>query len=308
MTFPPFAKPFNLPSAHRISVGIMKTPLLASLMALLLLSGCDTNSKVRAPVKAPAQTMKAEVPPKAPTAPATTLSDKLSPRQQALAMTLLDAPLHYAPGRYSQFMVPAGKDSFPLLLGKKTGRPMASAGVSEQGRRYLAFGTVPVTYEFEPFFPNLQELVGWLLSGEPGFVYKPGAVVATAFLGAQEKKVTGWLRRNMKDIALVRCDVLGLKECLGAADLVVVGAEGDLAEAQTLVNALKQKSALPVLYLHTPFWKESQFASLVLNSLELRQGEAGGNYWAQDAANWDNLGDMLQTRLAMNTAPAEKGE
>ncbi|EKE77908.1 hypothetical protein B3C1_00570 [Gallaecimonas xiamenensis 3-C-1] len=276
--------------------------MLAGLAALLLLAGCDTNPKARAQVKAPEQTVQPPAP-KAPKGPVvTTLSERLSPRQQALAMTLLDAPLRYAPGRYSQFMEPAGKDSFPLLLGRKTGKPMAAAGVSQAGRRYLAFGTVPVTYEFEPFHKNLEELVGWLLSGEPGFVYKPGAVIATAFLGTQDKKVSSWLRRNMKDVAVVQCEVLGLKECLGAADLVVLGAEGDSAEAKGLVAVLDKKSALPVLYFHTPYWKESEFARQILASIQLRQGEAGGNYWTQDAANWASLGDMFQTRLAMNAS------
>ncbi|WKE64020.1 hypothetical protein PVT67_09940 [Gallaecimonas kandeliae] len=284
----------------------MKTSICAGLVAVLLLAGCDANPKARSQVKAPETTVEKAAPEATPQAKAGTLSDELSPRQLALAMTLLDAPLHYAPGRYSQFMVPTNKDSFPLVLGRKTGRPLAAAGISQQGRRYIAFGTVPVSYELQSFHHNLQEMVGWLLSGQPGLVYKPGAVVATLYLGAQESKVTSWLRHNMKDVALVRCEVLGLKECLSAADLVVTGAEGDGKQAKELVAMLAQRAKLPILYFHTPYWKESEFATTMLDSMHLKQGEAGGNYWAQDAANWDNLGDMFQTRLAMN-APKDEG-
>lgn len=280
----------------------MKHFWLVGLAAATLLAGCDSNPKARVPSKAPEQTVATVAhKPKAEEDRSPLLIKTLTPRQQALAMTLLDMPLKFAPGRYSQYILPDGSGSFPLFLGKKTGRPMASAGVSHAGRRYVAFGTVPVTYEFEPFRDNLKELMGWLMTGNTVSAYRKGSTVALAHLGIQERKVVGWLRRYMPGLTLARCDVLGLDDCLKGADLVITGVEGDTDQAKTLVSAFKAQPQLPILYLHTQFWKQSDFARPVLRMLHLKQGETGGNYWAQDAANWKNVTDMFQTEVSLNT-------
>ncbi|WP_341501293.1 hypothetical protein [Gallaecimonas sp. GXIMD4217] len=269
---------------------------------LMALWGCDSNPHARAPVKAPDQTV-LETTPKAKADKGSELiKERWQPSQQALAMNLLNAPLRYAPGRYSQFMVPAGDASFPLLVGRKTGQPLAAAG-SKDGRRYLAFGTVPVTYELEPFHDNLKELIGWLVTGQSAALPRSGALVVTANLGSHKDRVARWLNGKMGDLAVADCELLGLDECLAAADLLIVGGEGTEAQGIELVERLKARAELPVLYFHTPHWKKSAFATQVLASLELRQGEEGGNYWAQDAANWVSVPDMFEMRLASLAKP-----
>ncbi|WP_115718425.1 hypothetical protein [Gallaecimonas mangrovi] len=282
----------------------MKKTLLASLLALgaLFVSGCDPSAKVRSQPDAPKQTVATPPPPlESPeTVDAHTLGQHLTAKQQALLLTLLKAPLRYTPGRYSQFIVPAGNGSFPLLVGAKTGKPLVSAGVSADGRRYLAFGTVPTSAEFAAFSVNLKRLTAWLLAGRTALAEHRRYAVALAYLGHQQDKVAHWFAVNLPEVEVVKCQQATLKACLNGASLAVIGAQGSLIDARTLVETLDQNAQLPVLYFHTPFWKESQFASLVLNALALRQGETDGNYWAQDAANWPTVHHMMRTELRRN--------
>ncbi len=280
----------------------MKKTIRASVVTLACLGlwACDSNPHARAPAKAPEQTQASVA--EAPVKEKIELEKaRWQPRQQALAMSLLDAPLRYAPGRYSQYMVPASDHSFPLLVGRKTGQPLAAAG-SKDGRRYLAFGAVPVTYELASFHRNLKELVGWLVTGQSATLPKSGAVVAMTSLGSQSGKVKRWFKANMADLGLIDCEVLGLNECLAAADLLLVGGDGTQAQSDALVAGLDSHKRLPVLYFHTPHWKRSAFSAPILARLDVRQGEEGGNYWSQDAANWAALPEMFEMRLA--AAPA----
>jgi hypothetical protein len=117
--------------------------------------------------------------------------------------------------------------------------------------------------------------------------------VATAHLhGADDNDVTAWLGDTIPAWSVDGCDGNDLDACLFGKDLVIVGWDdkgSDPVEVRASVEAAAA-AGTSVLYLHT--WYEAtgplsdELSAMLAFSLPY-----GGNYWADDQADWDAVSE-----------------
>ncbi|WP_308873954.1 ImpA family metalloprotease [Thiothrix subterranea] len=213
----------------------------------------------------------------------------------------------YTPGNRTQLInfKPWVDSVFPIVVGNK-GNTLAVAGTTPTAR-YAAFGISPMelfqankSLTFETPF---SRLLAWLLAGEPvnTNALSGNRKIALSFVSSEHTEIKAWIAKKYPSWTVTDCNTVAtLATCYGSADLVVTGWQGNNADAQTIRQALAtvMTAGKPVLYLHTWYEDYNDVAHAIADLLKFSL-PYGGNFWANDAANWTNV-------TAMQTATWEK--
>ena len=216
-------------------------------------------------------------------------------------------PIAYTPGNRTQLInfKPWVDSVFPIVVGNK-GNTLAVAGTTPTAR-YAAFGISPMelfqannSLTFETPF---SRLLAWLLAGEPvnTSTLSGNRKIALSFVSSEHTEIKAWIAKKYPSWTVTDCNTVAtLATCYGSADLVVTGWQGNNADAQTIRQALAtvMGTGKPVLYLHTWYEDYNDVAHAIADLLKFSL-PYGGNFWANDAANWTNV-------TAMQTATWEK--
>lgn len=210
------------------------------------------------------------------------------------------AAISYAPGNRTQLItINENERVFPLLVGNK-GNLLAVRGMAGGGR-FAAYGSVPMEYflgganlEYEASF---KKVLGWLLTGTADTSSLLQAKkIALTFTGGDSTTMTNWFNQQAAAWKTQVCnDPATITTCYQDKDLLIVSWETSGTDSQNaaVLAAIKAHLALnkPVLYLHTWYEGTSNFSGLLSAFLGITL-PYGGNYWANDAANFSNLSQM----------------
>lgn len=207
----------------------------------------------------------------------------------------------YAPGNRTQLIsIEENEAVFPLLMGNK-GNILAVNG-SAGGGRFAAYGSVPMSYFLSgnnlSYEAPFKRVLGWLFSGVPGDIasFSQAKNIALTYTGGESTKITQWLNQKAPTWKTQVCnDPATISACYQNKDFLIVSWETNAnASANVAVlSAIKTHLALkkPVLYLHTWYEATSSFSDLLTKFFGISL-PYGGNYWANDAANFNSLSQM----------------
>ena len=211
-----------------------------------------------------------------------------------------DGPVQLVPTAWSQHIVSSRpEDTFVLVEGSDDGHSLAAIGSQYDGR-YAAYGFNLVadlqaggheSYEL-PF----NRLLSWLLSGSVEEGGPLSASIGVAGIGSQQGEVTSWFDALYGEGATQVCDVPEQQaECLNNRDLIVLGSSAGAEQASLLAGVTRDAldNGVPLLFLHTETWAMGEQGEAVLSQLGMAYGGYGGNYWAEDQADWNSVEDML---------------
>ncbi len=206
----------------------------------------------------------------------------------------------YTPGNRTQLLEikPWVETVFPILMGNK-GNVLGLAGTVGTAR-YAAFGMSPTELfqagSSKGFETPFQRVLAWLLAGEPvnTSTLSTSRKIALSFASSDRSNIRDWLASKYANWVVTDCnDVAQLANCYASADLIITGWQGQDADApairQALANALGVNK--PVLYVHTWYEATNAVANAIADLLNFSL-PYGGNYWANDAANWTNVTAM----------------
>ncbi|MCP4867818.1 MAG: hypothetical protein GY898_03775 [Proteobacteria bacterium] len=206
-----------------------------------------------------------------------------------------DGPIFYSPGSYSHHINSSRpEDTFLLLQGSDAGYSLAAVGQQGAGR-YAGFGSNPVVSfaagNAGDFRPTFDRLMAWMMTGDVAGSLPESATVAVGAIGWEEGNVVGWFAGEQPGWTVETCVDAA---CLESRDLLVLGASPD-ADEDVFGPAARAalEAGTPVLFLQTEGWVETAAGIAVLAELGMTYGGYGGNYWAEDYANWDSVSDML---------------
>ena len=207
----------------------------------------------------------------------------------------------YSPGNRTQLInIEENETVFPLLIGNK-GNLLAVHGTTGGGR-FAAYGSVPISYFMsgnnlsyeEPF----KRVLGWLFTGNAGDSSSLAQAknIALTYTGGTNTTITNWFGQKAPAWKTQVCnDPATISTCFQNKDLLIVSWETNASAADnaTVLAAIKAHLALkkPVLYLHTWYEATSGFSDLLTKSFGFSL-PYGGNYWANDAANFTGLSQM----------------
>ncbi|MBK8816411.1 MAG: hypothetical protein IPN42_13325 [Methylococcaceae bacterium] len=209
--------------------------------------------------------------------------------------------IQYTPGNRTQLItIDENERVFPLLVGNK-GNILAVHGITNSGR-FAAFGSVPMSYFLSgnnlSYEAPFKRVIGWLLSGINGDIgsFTQAKNIALTYTGGENKSITNWFSQKAPAWQTQICnDPLTITTCYQNKDLLIVSWEtnANVADNATVLAAIKAHLALkkPVLYLHTWYEGTSAFSDSLTRILGFRL-PYGGNYWANDAANFNGLNQM----------------
>lgn len=215
----------------------------------------------------------------------------------------------YTPGNRSQFTsITENEAVFPLLVGSK-GNTLGAYGTAGSGR-FAAYGFNPMTafvtgsnLGYENAF---KRVVGWLMSGTAGDISNlsvPKNVALTYTGGSGENtKITSWFSQKAPTWRTKVCnDPATIATCYQSQDLLIVSWESGTrtaAQDAAVLAAIKThlQAGKPVLYLHTWYEATSNFSTILSTFLGFSL-PYGGNYWANDAANFTGWATMQQARI-----------
>ncbi|MCO4768962.1 MAG: ImpA family metalloprotease [Deltaproteobacteria bacterium] len=208
-----------------------------------------------------------------------------------------DGPVEYTPGNSSQFVrANSLEDNTALVLGSLDGEPLAAIGQLD-GARYAAFGFELLSSfadggnaDFERPF---ERTLAWMLRDDAGAGLPVAAAVAVVGMGGAEGNAVAWAE-GLGWTAEI-CSPDSYDDCFAAADLLVVGSAGGDADVDAFQRAYFDAldAGVEVLFVHTGTWGTSNFGAAALSPLDLSFGGYGGNYWANDYADWSSISDML---------------
>ncbi|MBL90878.1 MAG: hypothetical protein CMH56_03590 [Myxococcales bacterium] len=223
--------------------------------------------------------------------------------ESALSNIYGDASLIYTPSNYSQWIETSDyQNKFTLVLGEQ-GNSLAVAGVHHD-TPCAAFGENVVKRfmdgnEQDAFEPAFRRLLAWLVEGDADNhdeAVMASKEVGLMGLGGQYNKVYNWFDDAYPVTTLTHCnDINSATACVSNLDLLVVGANGDNADAEDIEYLVDQAlyDGTPVLYLHTKGWDESDYGNSALAGMSMSIGPYGGNFWAADQAQWASIEDLL---------------
>ena len=187
---------------------------------------------------------------------------------------------------------------FPILQGNK-GKTLAAAGTKENSR-FAAFGAAP-TEHFQAgnnlsYQAPFKRLLAWLISGQAldSIVASSNRTIALSFTNSDTNNIKSWLASNYANWTIVDCnDITSLASCYSNADLIITGWQTDSANASSVRQVLETQVSIgtPILYLHTWYEAYNDVAHTIADLLGFAL-PYGGNYWAKDAANWNNVEAM----------------
>ena len=210
------------------------------------------------------------------------------------------APISYTPGNRTQLIQvdEAIENTIPILTGNK-GNTLAVAGITESSR-YAAFGMSPPEL-FEngnslDYVAPFNRLLAWLFAGEPfdSSVLTQNKTIALSFVSNDRSDILNWISATHPTWTVTECNMVAdLVSCYYGADLVMTGWRGNNTDASAIKQALStvMNNGKPVLYMHTWYEAYNDVAHAVADLLNFSL-PYGGNFWANDAASWDNLAAM----------------
>ena len=188
------------------------------------------------------------------------------------------------------------EDNEALLIGSDHGYPLATFGQSAIARR-AAFGSNPMEQftagESESFIDPFNRLVAWLAHGDARTATTESFRIGIAGVPIAPFQDPTLLHLSFyfENADITYCDTIEtISDCFQDSDLVLMGSNGNDADAAVVENALRQAQELgtAVLYLHSHYWDTTLYGEAVLNALDMRYGNYGGNYWDIDEAAWDS--------------------
>ncbi|MBG6555761.1 hypothetical protein I5I50_13405 [Pseudomonas aeruginosa] len=187
----------------------------------------------------------------------------------------------YDPGAASMWVLPANPDNtLPFLIGDK-GRVLASLSL-EAGGRGLAYGTNVLTQlsgANAAHAPLLKRAVQWLVNGDPGAATVKDFKVSV--VGVDKTAALNGLKSAGLQPADAACNALTDASCASTSKLLVLGNGASAASLSATVRARLQ-AGLPILFVHTNGWNQSNTGQQILAGLGLQEGPYGGNYWDKD--------------------------
>ncbi len=208
----------------------------------------------------------------------------------------------YTPGNSSQWLDlhPWIETAFPILMGTK-GNTLAIAG-NTANARYAAFGASPTNLfknnQSLTFETPFSRLLAWLLAGEPvdTAVLNTSRTVGLSMIGSSDRSnFKTWIAQKYPSWTIVDCNtVASLASCYSGVSFVVTdGGSTNSSDAPAVKQAVSDVLAAgkPVLYLHTRTWGQNAVSDAVVGVMNASM-PYGGNFWANDAANWTNVTAM----------------
>lgn len=210
--------------------------------------------------------------------------------------------IHYTPGNSTQLLEISqwAESSFPILIGAN-GNTLAMAGTTTNSR-YAAFGVAP-TDLFKAgqnlgFETPFKRLLAWLVAGEPlnTTVLENKQTVGLSMVNTDSAThLKTWITQNYPQLTLIDCNtVTALDNCYSKVALIVTdGGSNQATDAAPVKQALTKALALskPVLYLHTRTWGSNEVNQAIAQLMQFSL-PYGGNWWANDAANWMSTAEM----------------
>lgn len=210
-------------------------------------------------------------------------------------------PISYSPGNRTQLIniKESVENVFPIVIGNK-GRTLAMAGTTAN-TRYAAYGMSPTELfqdgESLDYVAPFNRLLAWLLAGDPVNTANLAGNknIALSFANSDRGNIIAWIASEHPSWTITECnDVADLVNCYNTVDLIITGWQGaNNNDSTTIKQALKtvMDAGRPVLYVHTWYEAYNDVAHSIADLLNFSL-PYGGNYWADDAANWTNVTAM----------------
>jgi hypothetical protein len=207
--------------------------------------------------------------------------------------------INYTPGNYNQLTnIQESEAVFPLLTGN-AGNILAVRGTAGGGR-FAAYGSEPINdfiasknLGYENAF---QRVLGWLLIGTAGDVSSLSVAknIGLTYTGGDNTNITQWLKQKAPSWTTQVCDdPATIATCYQNKDLLIIGQSNSATDNTAVLAAIKAHLALkkPVLYLHNGGWGSNAFSDALASFLGFNL-PYGGNWWANDAANFSSWKQM----------------
>ncbi|CAA6816771.1 MAG: Unknown protein [uncultured Sulfurovum sp.] len=205
----------------------------------------------------------------------------------------------YDPGGYDSQLINLYADAnkvFPILYGNKN-NVLAIVGTKEASR-FSVFASNPLSFfdsnenmEYEPY---MKKVFAWLMDGEPlDMTLNQSSKTIVLSFANSSSAVERWVTSTYPNWTLKSCnDEATLESCYADADLILLGRSGIDADAEALALALPKVlvQGKPILYLHDN-WGQNNLSQVVADLFDF-SFPYGGNYWAEDAASWNNIQEM----------------
>ena len=187
---------------------------------------------------------------------------------------------------------------FPIIYGNK-GKTLAAAGTKENSR-FAAFGAAPMEHFQEgnnlAYQPQFKRLLAWLITGQASdaAALSSNRTIALSFTNSDRNDIKNWLAANYANWTIKECDdAASLASCYSGVDLIITGWQTDSSHASSVRQTLESvvNTGTAVLYLHTWYEAYNDVAHTIADLFGFSL-PYGGNYWAKDAANWNNVAAM----------------
>lgn len=213
--------------------------------------------------------------------------------------------IQYTPGIHSQFfMFQQLGGAYPLIQGN-SGSTLAAA-TEYNNQRNAAFGTNIIRSlqegSYAQYEPQFKRLLSWLLKRDNVSAADPATIKLSLMDSTTAQRTTQWLTQHYPQWEVTSClDTATLATCISRADLIITGSNPNNPMSSSLISTVTstlkkaQSNGAALLYIHLHSWNSSALSNPVANIMNLSmQGPGGpGNYFSNDAANWDNYPQML---------------
>ena len=191
----------------------------------------------------------------------------------------------YDPTDYSQLIEPANWETAqPIIVGDKKGI-LASISYANDGRAAGYGGDVLHLFRenmLASHIPAFKRVLSWLTKGDPNAVLPSKLKIVFAGMLNVSESIKSFKKIGI-EVESIQCTLLPESNCFSGADLVVMG--GNWPEStKGLKNRVRRvlMSGMPILYVHIRNWSNSSLEAEILEGMDLRFGEYGGNFWGKD--------------------------
>jgi hypothetical protein len=212
-------------------------------------------------------------------------------KDNTLGQIWQDETIVYAPGNRTQIFTSTNIEAnHPLIVGNK-GRNLAMAGVAGNSR-FIAFGEGIFREMHEGRHLTLAEpskrMLSWITElDNPNEALK----VSFSYFGNLESGNKAWLAENYDQWVFSSCnDSTTLDSCFQEQDLIILGwNQSDNSDTSLTADAIEKakEAGTPIIYLHDWYEAKNEVVDAIGNSLGITI-PYGGNFWANDAADWSN--------------------
>jgi hypothetical protein len=208
----------------------------------------------------------------------------------------------FNPGRSSRFFYPNDLASVKEIVVGNKGHVFVTA-YNHKGYRAVAIGDDVLDEmprgEHAEFQQPMKKLIDWLLapfnSASEDTIERKFALMLMS--NSEMTNAENWLKANYIASTVVRCtDEITLTSCINAMDVVITGSDPDIA-VNKVVEAMHMAATnnKSFLYLHNRSWNSSELTNPILRYFGVSTQAPGGagNYFSQDAADWDSSTAMF---------------